>query len=211
MVVPPESFLNCVPGVRVTPGAPTHTRYRVGRASPYERRRHQIANPAKPDPIKRREEGPGTAAAAAAATLTSSKSQKEGSCRNPNCRGVDADVAVTGNVNRVYGKAGLSSSAKMMTPFHAASQWLTGVPESFCSQNARSYVPPTVVDRFWVINPRLPTGPNSAPKFPLWMSPSVSVDPVLPDWVQDEKVPVSKPQFATRFPTILSQILATAI
>ena len=78
MVVPPESFLNCVPGVRVTPGAPTHTRYRVGRASSYERRRHQIANPAKPDPIKRREEGPGTAAAAAV-TMTSSRLKKAGS------------------------------------------------------------------------------------------------------------------------------------
>ena len=32
VVVPPERFLNCVPGVRVTPGVPTHTRYRVGRA-----------------------------------------------------------------------------------------------------------------------------------------------------------------------------------
>jgi len=98
MVVPPESFLNCVPGVRVTPGAPTHTRYRVGRVSPYERRRHRIANPAKPDPIKRREEGPGTAAAAAPTTLTSSNWKKPGSFRNPNLKGVDAVDAVTVSV-----------------------------------------------------------------------------------------------------------------
>src|SRR5438552_9242106 len=34
---------------------------------------------------------------------------------------------------------------------------------------------------------------------------------MLPDWVQDEKVPVSKPRFATRFPAILSQMLGMAI
>src|SRR5204862_7492253 len=61
-------------------------------------------------------------------------------------------------------------------------------------------------------NPRLPTGPKKAPKAPLFAEPaSTPVNPVLPDWVQEAKVPVSKPQFETRFPATLSQMLGMAI
>src|SRR5256885_11975473 len=61
------------------------------------------------------------------------------------------------------------------------------------------------------MNPRLPTGPNSAPTLPLWARPLVSVNPVLPDWVHLVKSRVSKPQFPTRFPGLLSQELGRAI
>ena|SRR6266852_1232815 len=58
------------------------------------------------------------------------------------------------------------------------------------------------------MNPRSPMGPKKPPYIPeLAEEVSTPVYAKLPDWAQLVKSAVSKPQFATRLPGTLSQIL----